>query len=79
MSLCCALCYVTARKDVMFEKDPQRKIQGRTTLEAMFRMYYAKFCNILENSGGDFVIGKKLTHADFWLANFVSIWDEPLV
>jgi len=48
-------------------------------VDARFQLNYAKWNQILEQSGGPFILGKKLTHADFWLANFISIWDDPFV
>jgi glutathione S-transferase len=70
---------ILAWRTLLFERDFERKAQGRVLLEGKFRLYYAKFSKILETSGGDYVIGNKLTHADFWLASFISVWDEPLV
>jgi len=69
----------TAWRTIMFERDPERKALGKTQLDTKFRLYYSKFAKIVESSSGDYIIGNKLTYADFWLANFISIWDEPLV
>jgi len=63
---------------IMFEKDPERKKFNRQKVDEKFKLAYTKWNKRLEESGGDYVIGKKLTHADFWLASFVSIWDDPM-
>lgn len=64
---------------VIFEKDLERRKQNRMFVESRIQTFYAHWNKILEESGGDYVIGKKLTHADFWLASFVQIWDDPMV
>ncbi|CAL8090026.1 unnamed protein product [Orchesella dallaii] len=67
-----------AKKATSFEMDSQRKLRMKADLDEKFRLYYEKFSKILEEDEGDFILGSKVTHADFWLANFISIWDEPM-
>jgi len=57
----------------------ERKKELSVKLDAKFDLSYAKFNKILEQSGGDFILGEKVTHADFWLASFMNIWDDPIV
>ncbi|XP_035704775.1 glutathione S-transferase 1-like [Folsomia candida] len=70
--------FIWYRMLVIFEKDLERRKQNRMFVESRIQTFYAHWNKILEESGGDYVIGKKLTHADFWLASFVQIWDDPM-
>ncbi|ODN04946.1 Glutathione S-transferase [Orchesella cincta] len=65
-------------RTTLFERDPERKKQMKLIVDQKFKLYYAKLSSILEEEKGDFILGNKVTHADFWLANFISIWDEPM-
>jgi len=70
--------FIWWRMMLIFEKDPERKKYQKAMTDAKFALYYARWNKMLEESGGDYLLGKKLTHADFWLANFISMWDDPL-
>jgi len=69
--------YIYWRTNIIFESDFERRAKNRTLVEARFEIYYAKFNRMLEESGGPYILGKKLTHGDFWLASYLNIWDDP--
>lgn len=71
-------CLLAWRSNV-FERNPEIKKEGKIVVDTKFKVYYKKFSKVLSEREGDFVLGNKLTHADFWLANFISMWNEPLV
>jgi glutathione S-transferase len=64
---------------IIFERDQERRKTNRVMVDARFELFYTKWNTILQESGGPYVLGKKLTHADFWLASFINIWDDPMV
>jgi len=65
------------RKNV-FERDPARRAANKPVIDQRFPLYYAKLNQLLEETDGDFLNGTKLSHADFWIASFVNIWNNPL-
>jgi len=62
----------------LFERDADRRIANQPAIDQRFRIYYGKLNALLEEEDGDFLNGDKLTHADFWIASFVHIWNNPL-
>jgi len=69
--------YIYWRTNIIFEADFERRKTNRALVEARFNLGYAKFNKMLEESGGPFILGNKLTHGDFWLASYLNIWDDP--
>ncbi|ODN04948.1 Glutathione S-transferase 3 [Orchesella cincta] len=71
--------YDAWRKATVLETDAARKTESMSgVIRPKFKIYYEKFSKILEEEKGDFVLGSKLTHADFWLAHFTQFWGTPL-
>ncbi|CAL8090017.1 unnamed protein product [Orchesella dallaii] len=71
--------YDAWRKAIVLETDAERKTQAMAgVITPKFKLYYEKFSKILEETKGDYILGSKLTHADFWLAHFVQFWGTPL-
>jgi glutathione S-transferase len=68
---------ISVWRTALFSINAETKAFIKNMVDMKFPLYYDKFNKILENSGGDYVAGKKLTHADFWLASFVNVWDGP--
>ncbi|KAJ6643640.1 Glutathione S-transferase, partial [Pseudolycoriella hygida] len=62
-----------------FTRIPEQKKIFRGMLDPRVQLYYRKFSEILNEKPGDFILGTKLSHADFWLANLVSMLDRPFV
>jgi len=67
------------RSNVIFEPDAERRKIQRPYVDTRFELCYGKWNAMLVESGGPYIVGKKLTHADFWLASTVSSWDNPMV
>jgi glutathione S-transferase len=61
----------------IYQNDESCYEAQRALIDPKFSIYYSAWNRILENSGGDYVLGSKLSHADFWLACWIDIWDGP--
>lgn len=64
---------------LIFEKDPERKKANRMLVDGRLSAAYTTWNRVLVESQGPYILGNKLTHADFWLAHFVSVFDDPMV
>jgi len=55
-----------------------RRMLTKQVIDERFPLYYAKLNALLEETNGPYLNGTKLTHADFWIASFIQIWNNPL-
>jgi len=61
---------------VIIELDETKKKEGTAKiLEETFPKYFDKFNEILENNGG-FLVGKRLSYADFYIAHNFQFYNE---
>ncbi|OXA60888.1 glutathione S-transferase 1 [Folsomia candida] len=70
--------FIWWRMYLIFEKDPERKKANRMLVDGRLSAAYTTWNRVLVESQGPYILGNKLTHADFWLAHFVSVFDDPM-
>jgi len=62
-----------------FNQEPsivKKAIMRKDLLEVHFPKYFAKFQELLDLSGGEWIAGPTLTYADLALANFIDVAEE---
>jgi len=72
--------YMDAVKDYLFqffplfrEKDESKKQEIKEKIiQEVPEKYFPKFCKDLEENGGEFIVGKKVTYADFVVFHYFS-------
>ncbi len=81
-------CYTTKNPDIVRhtifrdfrnEKSMSKKvIMKKRLLEDTFPVYFEKFAEFLEDSGGEYLAGPNLTYADLALANFLDVCEDNI-
>jgi len=81
-------CYTTKNPDIVRhtifrdfrnENNMSKKvIMRKRLLEDTFPMYFTRFAEFLEDSGGEYVAGPNLTYADLVLANFLDVCEDNI-
>jgi len=61
------------------EQDSGKREDIRKELKTnVFPHFLSKFNDIVADNGGNYVVGTKVTWADFWLTNFLEIWRDTV-
>jgi len=62
-----------------FGTQPEKAEEMKKTLEEQeFPRFLTQFEEIIKTSGGGYIIGNKYHWADFFLANYLDIWEESM-
>ncbi|ODN01723.1 Glutathione S-transferase 3 [Orchesella cincta] len=81
-------CYTTVNPDIVShtifrdfrnEKSISKKVLMRKRLlEYTFPLYFSKFAQFLEDSGGEYLAGPNMTYADLAVANFLDVCEDNI-
>jgi glutathione S-transferase len=62
----------------MEQDTDKREVIRKDLAENILPQFLEKFNDIIAKNGGKYVVGKKTTYADFFVANFAEIWRNTI-